>query len=103
MNTWEHESQESKLVSLFDNTGKEGDLGKVEVEVCHTHRYYREAVAQSQKDSPPIYRYEYESDEDEWAKYRCNTTDIMKDMLRRINRMTENCEYDREEAHRDGM
>ena len=99
----DQESQESILVSLFDTTGKEEDPGKDHVEVCHTHRYYKESIAQSQKDAPPVYRYEYESDEDEWAKYRCNTTDIIKDMLSRINRMTENCDYDREEARRDGI
>ena len=60
-NMGDQESQESILVSLFDTTGKEEDPGKDHVEVCHTHRYYKESIAQSQKDAPPVYRYEYES------------------------------------------
>ena len=86
------ERQESKLIFLFDTTGEEEeDPGKDHVEVCHTHRYYNESRAQARKDAPPAYPYEYESDEDEWAKYRCNTTDIIKDMLYRIQRMTDDC------------
>ena len=99
----EQEAQELTLVSLFDTTGKEEDPGQDQGEVCHTHRYYKEAMTQAQKDAPPVYRYEYAADVDTWVKYRCNTADIIKDIIRRINRMTENCDYDKEEARRDGL
>mgnify|MGYP006908608012 CR=1 FL=1 len=46
-NMEDQESQEFTLVSLFDTTGKEEDPGKDQVEVCHTHRYYKEAIAQA--------------------------------------------------------
>ena len=94
-NMEDQESQEVTLVSLFDTTGKEEDPGKDQMEVSHTHRYYKEAMAQAQKDAPPVYRYEYAADEDSWVKFRCNTSDIIKDILRKISRMTENCDYDK--------
>ena len=50
----------------------------------HTHPYYRQAVEQQRKGGPPIFKFEYFAQEDDWSKSFTSAETLTKELIKKL-------------------